>query len=384
MKLILTTLLFVSSYFFAQAQDTIYLKNPSFEGIPTEGEMNSKLPKEWYDCGFPQMSPPDLHPVRNGEFRVVKPPNDGHTYIGMVTRDNDTWERMGTKLSSPVRGGNCYAFSISLARSEIYLSYSLAAMNNGGQPQKANYVKPIVLRIYGGNLPCERKELISTTQAIKNTRWLKYDFQIQPEEDYKYLIFEAFYVTPTLKPYNGNILLDNASSIVKISCEGVTAIASVDEEMSAAYEKEKALRQARRDSIAFAKKQDQIQTAADFSVLVAQTKLSGNAIKFKAVSGELDDKKFSVTEKEYTPETGLNRLFELIKANPKLSLLIGVKNNGGKKIQNERMEKLTALVRNAELTTDHVLIRKFKKVKKLTKWDAKNDDLAFYVFEPEG
>jgi len=219
MKLILTTLLFVSFYFFAQAQDTIFLKNPSFEGVPYEGASDAKLPLGWVDCGFPRESPPDVHPVIDGTLRVKNPANNLKTYIGMVTRDNDTWERIGGELTLSFKKGNCYDFSLKLARSEDYWSYSKLLIEKYDSAAQANYAGPIVLRIYGGNSPCEMSEMIGRTGLVRNTEWLTFNFKIQPAEDYKYITFEAFYITPTLVPYNGNILLDNASPFVEIPCE---------------------------------------------------------------------------------------------------------------------------------------------------------------------
>lgn len=100
--------------------DTIYLTNPSFEDFPQP----SHPPRGWTDCGWPLESPPDTHPA--GNFEVVKPAYDGATYLGMVVRDNETWESVSQRLSQPMKAGNCYSFTIMLARSELYVSVSQA------------------------------------------------------------------------------------------------------------------------------------------------------------------------------------------------------------------------------------------------------------------
>ena len=199
--------------------DTLNLTNPSFEGVPFEGDgsLNIKLPIGCFDCGFAGESPPDVQPVHGGSFQVNKPAHDGKTYIGLVVRDNDTWERFSQKLSAPMEKGKCYKFNIYLARSEIYTSYSRVTEDN---KVEANYVTPAKLRIYGGSAPCDRTEMLGETSLIRNSRWLKYTFQFEPINDYTYLVFEAFYNTPTLVPYNGNILVDNASPIIEIPCDG--------------------------------------------------------------------------------------------------------------------------------------------------------------------
>ncbi|HRI59483.1 MAG TPA: hypothetical protein PK228_07160, partial [Saprospiraceae bacterium] len=72
-------------------QKTNMLSNPSFEDTPKTGE----VPVGWYDCGAAMETPPDVQP---GSFGVVSSPYDGNTYLGMVVRDNETWEAVGQQL----------------------------------------------------------------------------------------------------------------------------------------------------------------------------------------------------------------------------------------------------------------------------------------------
>ncbi|MEL7123007.1 MAG: OmpA family protein, partial [Bacteroidota bacterium] len=191
----------------AQEAQEIFLTNPSFEDFP----QHSKPPRGWHDCGFPYESPPDVQP--SGQFSVVKPAQNGETYLGMVVRDNDTWEMVSQRLSTPLMKGKCYSFSIYVARSEVYVSQS---RTKGGQ---ANYVTPAKLRIYGGFDYCDKQYLLAETALVINYRWIRYDLKFEPIDDYTFIMLEAFYKTPTLFPYNGNILLDNASSIKPIPCD---------------------------------------------------------------------------------------------------------------------------------------------------------------------
>lgn len=205
-------LFFVSTL---SAQDEpIYLINPSFEGTPAEGTLDNSLPTGWYDCGFPGETIPDIHPVPNGgKFQVTKPPYDGNTYLGMVVRENDTWEMVSQRLSSPLKAGKCYEFSIHLCRSELYVSPSRVS------GEYVNYTNPAKLRIWAGNGYCLKTELLAESSVIINTRWLEYNFRFEPKNDYTHIVFEAFYRTPTPFPYNGNILLDNASPIIPVPCD---------------------------------------------------------------------------------------------------------------------------------------------------------------------
>lgn len=194
--------------------EPIVLINPSFEGVPAEGSVNGAMPNGWYDCGFPGETVPDIHPKEGaGAFQVTKEAFHGKTYIGMVVRENETWEMVSQRLSSPLKAGKCYEFSISLCRSELYVSPSRL------DGEYKNYTTPAKLRIWGGSGYCNRAELLAESALVVNTRWLTYNFRFEPKQAYSYIVFEAFYKTPTPFPYNGNILLDNASAIIPVPCD---------------------------------------------------------------------------------------------------------------------------------------------------------------------
>ena len=156
--------------------EVITLQNPSFEDMPRPG----KPPRNWFDCGFQGETPPDVQP--DPTFSVSKMPVDGGTYLGMVVRDNDTWESVSQKLSSPLKKGKCYEFSLHLSRSELYISVSRTS------DETANYTTPAKLRIYGGYGHCDKQFLLAETKVIINHRWLEYKFRFEPIEDYNYII----------------------------------------------------------------------------------------------------------------------------------------------------------------------------------------------------
>ena len=91
----------------AQKDAPIVLTNPSFEDLPKMGE----TPTGWYNCGKAGETPPDVQP---GGWTVAKPANHGQTYLGLVVRDNETWEGVGQRLPRPVEAGQCYEFSLDL------------------------------------------------------------------------------------------------------------------------------------------------------------------------------------------------------------------------------------------------------------------------------
>jgi outer membrane protein OmpA-like peptidoglycan-associated protein len=191
----------------AQKMDTIRLMNPSFEDRPG----SSRPPREWQDCGFPEETPPDVQPA--GGFNVTRPAHEGKTYMGMVTRENDTWESVSQRLSMPVEAGNCYTFSIYLCRSDTYIS-PLRNSNKG----TLSFTTPIKLRVWGGNWLCHKQELLGETPVVSNVEWQRYGLKLEPKGNYQFIILEAFYKTPVFFPYNGNILIDNASDIIQIPC----------------------------------------------------------------------------------------------------------------------------------------------------------------------
>lgn len=191
--------------------------NPSFEDIARA----SLPPKGWIDCGFPNESPPDVQP--SGAWEVYRPAYHGYTYLGMVTRENDTWEAVGQRLNFPLLKDHCYSFSIFLCSSSEYWSAVApdSITNREFLPEdlpKKNFDQAIKLRIWGGDGYCDKKDLLAESSTITNTNWQKYSWKIEPKRDITHIVMEAFYKTPTLFPYNGNILVDHASNFTMIAC----------------------------------------------------------------------------------------------------------------------------------------------------------------------
>lgn len=207
----------------AKAQEEITLYNPSFEGKPHAGSSNSEGIRYWTDCGniyFNGETPPDLHSAYSKYFEHTGLPSHGETYVGLVSRENDTYESISQRLSSPLKAGECYSFAIDLMRSTHY--YSATKENGDGL---YNYAKPIKFYIYGGTGLCGDQELLAVTDYVKNPKWETYSFTFQPTKAIRYITFQASYKRPTFFPYNGNILVDNAQSIKAIPCPGEEIVA---------------------------------------------------------------------------------------------------------------------------------------------------------------
>lgn len=199
----------------SQFTDQIELVNGSFEGIPGA----QRTPPNWYDCGkinFPDETPPDTQPLEGQPWSLVSKATHGMTYIAMVARDNETWESVSQRLEKSLKGGTCYSFSVDVMRSENYKSRRRGSLSPN---DLINLNQPIKLRIWGGNGFCQKKELLAETPLIEHTNWETYEYKLEPKSVLSSVTLEVFYKTPSLFPYNGNLLLDNASHLVVVPCE---------------------------------------------------------------------------------------------------------------------------------------------------------------------
>ncbi len=191
------------------AQATLSLKNPSFEGEAGGG----RTPDQWEDCGFLEESPPDVHPC--GQFGVTQQAADGQSFLGLVARDNDSWECVGQQLQEPLQADSCYQLILQACRSEKYESFSQAS----GQP--ADFNTPLLLRLWAGFKDKNREgfELLTETPAIAHTDWREYSLSFSPGRNYDYLYLEAYYDKSRPGPYNGNVLVDDLSALGPCSQE---------------------------------------------------------------------------------------------------------------------------------------------------------------------
>lgn len=203
-----------------EGQQTVKLQNPSFEDMPRKGVPGMPSIKSWHDCGlskFPSESPPDIHPVLTNAWDVALEPYDGNTYLGMVTRANDTYESLSQALGTPIEAGVCYSFSAYLVRSDQYKS-ATSRTQQLGTNELENFVRPAVFLIWGGNYFCDKAELLGESPPVSNDDWMRYKFLFQPQRTHKYITIEAFYKTPILEAYNGHVLVDGLSDIVPVEC----------------------------------------------------------------------------------------------------------------------------------------------------------------------
>lgn len=222
-KNVLVVLILLLSFGSYSAQNEIIkLNNPSFEDVPRAGKPGGPEIAGWSDCGGYDQTPPDIHPTYEGggpAFGVTNRPLDGETFIGMVTRSDETFESVSQKLSKPLQADQCYEFSLFACRSDTYKS----AMR-GVQNEFFDFTNPVKIRIWGGNSSCDRGQMLDESPLVASTVWKQFDFQFKPKASYKYITIEVYYKTPVLFPYNGNVLIDKCSPITKVSCDQPLAV----------------------------------------------------------------------------------------------------------------------------------------------------------------
>jgi len=172
-KYLLTTALLLLVQSNSSAQ-TINLVNPSFEEIPQDATM----PAGWHSCK--QGTTPDIMP---GPWGVKTEAFDGETYMGLITRENGTWESV--------------TFDAKLCYSKQYAGYNL----------------PLKLRVWGSETKCSRNQLLAETNFVKHTYWKKYEFDFHVKKNINYIIIEAHYADGVFIPYKGNILIDDISAV---------------------------------------------------------------------------------------------------------------------------------------------------------------------------
>lgn len=167
----------------------IFLNNASFE----DDAQDATVPSGWFGCELG--STPDILP---GQWGVYQPAEEGDTYLGLITREDGTWESIGQRLTTPLKKGDCYALTLFLSHSNNYETY------NG----------ELRLRIYGGARKCQKAQKLYESPLIRQSRWEEYQVEFFAKQDIHYLVFEAYHVHQG-RAFRGNILIDGISPIEK-------------------------------------------------------------------------------------------------------------------------------------------------------------------------
>ncbi|MEE9440133.1 MAG: hypothetical protein V3V14_14095 [Saprospiraceae bacterium] len=165
----------------------VSLNNPSFEDEPAD----ATTPQGWFPCD--NMTTPDIFP---GFWGVYNEAADGETYVGIITRENSTFERFGQRLSMDLVKGQCYFTAIDLSYSKVYSGYN----------------KPIQLKIVFSIDKCSNDEVVFLSPVIQHTDWKTYKVEFTPNANYRYIKLEAYYSDEKFS-HKGNILIDNIRPI---------------------------------------------------------------------------------------------------------------------------------------------------------------------------
>ena len=167
---------------------SITLNNPSFEDEPSD----ATTPMGWSACT--DTTTPDIFP---GYWGVYEEASDGDTYVGLIIREDRSYEAIGQRVSAKMETDKCYKFTIDLAHSNTYSGYDA----------------PAKLRIYIGQNKCGKDQMVFQSEFIEHEEWKTYLIEFTPKKQSNYIYFEAVDKKGILIGAKGNILLDAVSSI---------------------------------------------------------------------------------------------------------------------------------------------------------------------------
>jgi outer membrane protein OmpA-like peptidoglycan-associated protein len=330
MAKILPCFFFVFFSFLAKvtSQTKIVISNKSFEDIPRKGDQFFSV-AGWYDCGpinFPKESPPDVHP--GNYWNNNTPPSNGNTYLGMVVRDNESYEGISQRLAVPLKVGKCYKFTIDLSRSNSYISKSTLTY------KETNYITPAVFRIWGGSGMCNEMELLGESAAINHFEWKTYQFKVKPKIAHRFIIIQAYWKVPVITPYCGHVLIDNLTDFEEMDCNAVLpAIAPKKGDAAIADAKKDALpphkrgrvenskekpKEKPKDSVVAAPPKAKILDELDINKIKTGSTIEVKKLYFKADTTTIDKNSYEV----------LNEIYGFLKEHDKIRVEIGGHTNG--------------------------------------------------------
>jgi hypothetical protein len=183
----------------------IYWANSSFE---EDVGGHSTIPNQWAICRT-RLSPPDIQSNSQKHFKVTTNSSEGQNFVGMVVRDDNTFEHIAQRLSGRLEVDSTYEFDIDLCLSSQLVSLSRTTR------KEERFDRPAILQVWGSNDICdENAQLFFETTAIGHFEWERYTIQFVPNQSYEFIILEAYY--DENGPYNGNLMIDNLSPIRKV------------------------------------------------------------------------------------------------------------------------------------------------------------------------
>lgn len=364
--------LMLCAMFGAEAQDQINLNNPSFEikkFFPYGEHPCCKAPNGWFACGGEDLNTPDVQP---GHFNVTLPPAEGDYYLGMVTRDNDTWEAVSQRLRKQIEGGKVYTFNLKISYSDILRSQSRITQ------RPALYNTPVKIRLWGGSGYCNKSELLDETPLIDHTYWKQYNFRFEPRRNHSFFTIEVFYKTPTPIPYNGNVLIDDASPIVEVprNEEPKPPVVEIEPKegqsinISPSKTKADPIAKPKKDPIVTnPKPESQDDYIAKTNILKLDRKkiVEGQVIRIENLYFQADSS--NITDDAYPV---LNEIYTFLRANPDISIEVGGHTNN--RCETIFCDKLSE--KRAKAVADYLHARGIRKKRLLFKGYGKRSPVA--------
>jgi len=193
--------------------DSIMLYDKSFEIDSLEGSA-------WIDLGFWNTTPPDIHV--NGEIlhEVEIEAEHGSSFLGMVTRANETFEEFGQLLTQPLKKDKKYIIKLSVCHFPGFIATDYLG-------NESPFDQPIKIRLKAykvDDIEISKKAvdalgpfLVKDSGIVDNTSWEEITIEISPEHDFDFIIIQAWWDVPIIFPYNGHLLIDYVTNIYEVS-----------------------------------------------------------------------------------------------------------------------------------------------------------------------
>jgi hypothetical protein len=145
-----------------------------------------------------------------GLYRVQLSAADGQTYVGMVCRDNGTFESIGQQLPTPLAGGQCYRWQGQAARTTRYLSIARSTL------RPDDFSAPVRLAFYGGTDACADDYLLGESDSIRFADWQLLTVILRVPATSTHLRIGVLPFDTTAA--NGHVLLDHLQPLVPCDC----------------------------------------------------------------------------------------------------------------------------------------------------------------------
>jgi len=173
-------------------------------GFETGTAGASSLPMHWYNCGSKGYTPPNLHnsKLENNIFDVKTMAVEGHQFVSLVVRKDQSLECIGQRLKSILQKDSTYSLDLQLNLSETFNSrIDLNSKNETSFSMAAD------LEIYAINTSGQYI-LLDVYTDINNHTWKNYNTTFKAGENFVALEFRTYFQFDQLLPYNGHLLID--------------------------------------------------------------------------------------------------------------------------------------------------------------------------------